>query len=790
MSRVSSRRSIRSGLEFGDLRNVFKAVVAACLMVTIAGCVSPPDLPFKHLGFGACVRLDREPFPGEDDPECSRDASPKERTGTLHRDPQRRLDADVLPISISGSVAAKLPVADCVWGSSASAGNGDAFGLQWDAAIAVGKDNVNADDPPRLSSCRFDFLEERVSLQDPGTQVFMNKDGSTGCYIGAGRADNPAGSVLTINGRFGENKLVCDNDTDLLRFRLLTSLSDEDGYGSCGNYEAVLLQTPEYPDTAGDCGTVRFSTPDGVLPAGNPFFTRRVAPRTDGEYVIEGSVSRVLSPAIHTVNNSRSIARPLTLTAAGGEWQTPVLIDGPAGQQRWHENFLDSVRVDTVRVFAVSEPGSSDREYLNLDEAELLLTDPVVQQANITCAANASQFDMPACNIIATPTYRNESVAQVGFALPDPLLWSVRSDEIANDGRFYFIEFDLVSTFVTRQASLMAEVPNIDFGGLLPTDYTSTLVRFTNTGFGPATITDVQIDPGYGQPYAFEAKRLDDPEVRPMPIFAEPTGLPFEYRFGFEPWPVGELLYSVDEHETHAVLRRNRMHGQLLSLYGAEVRFEADTPVRAHSSGVFNDPSDPQRVYPFEVKIYTEWQTPFVLRPGASRTVQVRAMPAHVGDHKGRLIVSGFATDDPSIALSSAVELKISGRAGPRLDVLPRVVTLPNPAGGNPLPIIFASHGDSPVEHDTPEIVDSISSLHVGESQYFHIDESIDAGEIQPGDSAVSRVRYEPGCFATQPAGDHHKAMVRMDTTNGEVNIALRGDPDRWASTTGQCGPK
>lgn len=751
-------------------RTAVQLIIYTVLVLVSASCVSPHEIAGTQNKYLECFRLDREPFDAELDARCTNPSARTAKVGTYHRDPTRELQADIIPVSIDADVAQKLPVSDCVWVGSSLSGAGDRLAPLWESTVDVDFTGDGAGNW-HVTSCRLDPPHPRVSLNDDEVR--------SACI--------QAGVVYSINepARAGDIKSTCDIDFSLFDLSLKRQPPAASSYGECGVHEEQKQTVNNYPSPAGACAVVNVLADDQVT------FANTLLPREDSLYSVDGAIDRVLSPAVRTVMGTRSIARPLVADSPA-TWQTPIVVDGEPGEQRWQENFVDSVRVEQVRVFSVTDRVSDDREYLSLDGVTLTITDPDADSGvTNTCIGADESIDLLDCQIDVTPTYRPANLLRSNLTvLTAPLTWSIEEAAIEDNGREYFIEFDLVSTYRSRQAALLAEVPSAEFGGITVGDYDHTMIRFTNVGIGHFVIDSVMIAPQTGRPSAFLADRLDDPVMVPHPIYADETAKPGELLVGVEGWAAGSPMYELRESEHATELSLPFLHEISLELHGESVVFAGNTPVAQSSQPSFAGLSTMQgRTYPFNFPVYRRWSLPYTVAPGESRTVHVMARPDQPGELDGQLLVSGFPLHAPGDRQNVSVTLGVTGMTGPQADHIPTVMRFPKGSNAlSTLNAVIVSYGDMDLTRGNVAITDSSDGLHAGDSQYFSIDGN--TGPVQtmpPGSSELIRVTYDPGCFHPVPADGEHVAVLRIETDAGLREIALRGNSLRWRNSQAGC---
>ncbi|MEO1117055.1 MAG: hypothetical protein AAFX75_04180, partial [Pseudomonadota bacterium] len=224
---------------------------------------------------------------------------------------------------------------------------------------------------------------------------------------------------------------------------------------------------------------------------------------------------------------------------------------------------------------------------------------------------------------------------------------------------------------------------------------------------------------------------------------------------------------------------------------GVPLMIENGTPiVQTDNPDISGFTPEPGVSYPMTYRAWMEWPLPRSLSPNDARRIQVDVRPQQVGPLKARLHVSGYPLHAPQSRSTISVTLEAYGLTGPRSEILPGLMQLPVGVEardtGN---AIIASTGDQNLIVETTVLEDTGVAGHVGDVANFRIDYAPTAySAVAPGASELITIQYNPGCFFAVPPGGKHQARLRIKTNTGTHDIALRGDPNRWAQANG-CGP-
>ncbi|MEL6870233.1 MAG: hypothetical protein AAFO81_10575 [Pseudomonadota bacterium] len=759
------------------MKNLF-ALCTLIALTSLAGCHTTVALLPEQAEYLECLRLDREPVNGWDSPRCQPNSG-RAKQGTFHRRMDEEIKAEVLPVDVPARHAAKMPVADCLWVGSSSAGAAERLAPQWESTMVTPVEDNNRPDGVR----EWQFAACRMDPPYPRTRLASVADSRNSfCFNQPYLAIDPNETDLFIN----SVKSTCDTDLSYLEplTQLVARSLTSDGYDECAAHDGAPQRVSDYADPAGFCSMV--DSVDGVTAQ----FRNSTVARQDAEYAIEGKVDRTLSPRVRTVVDQRTIARPLAVNQQTAVWHTDVVLDAGRGAQRWRENFTEFVRVRRVRVFSVTSKAVDDRDYLSLDDALLMLVDIDDDSGAPTeCAAAEGSFDLNACQIDVTPTYRVSNLSQPGTRpLSAPLEWHIDSAQIEDNGRQYFVEFELDSVFRTRNATLLADVSVVDFGDVNAGEYNQHGVTVTNVGNGYFVIDDVRIDPHHGQAAAFSAQRLDDPVELPHPVSVGIDGDTVD--FELHEWGVDYPLLAMQQTEQHVHVTQPLVDGIELDVLGVPLRFAGNTAVLQTASPDLSMTLAPAgRSWAASYLAYREWPTPYTLAPGESRRIQVIGRPQQYGEHTGRITVSGYPLHTPGAPQDIHIALQVNGLLGPRADVLPSALRFPRGrAAFDTLNVIVVSHGDRDLGIGKISVETDPSSNHIGDEHSFSIVQAPQAGDhIAPGASQVITINYNPGCFFAVPFNGEHIAQLSIETDDGIRRVPLHGDPARWVATSSDC---
>ncbi|MEM1438692.1 MAG: hypothetical protein AAF769_12035 [Pseudomonadota bacterium] len=735
-----------------------------------------------------CIRLDREPVADEMAERCGTHETSRHKTGTFHRDIDRELRADVLPISVPRDLAAKLPVSDCLWVGTSQNGAGERIAPQWEqvADLTVLLAGEPSDDPDsyrsvgQFSGCRADRIYPRRSIDDSGiTNRFCLSEALS--PVGDGEPYRvPTNLLETFKSTcdlFDRNHWGGDELGNLLTWEF-----QDDGYGRCAPHSLPDKVAPEWPEPISSCSQADTTFADDVA------FEKVLTVREDAHYVVDVLEKRTLWPRVRAVVGDRNIARRLQFFGQSGSWETRTLIQNANGQ-RWEENFSTMVRVRRVRLFSVRSTVADDREYHPLDPLTLTLVDRADNDNPIECMPTGDAFDLPACGIDATPTYLLNTLEASSDPLLAPLRWEI-SGELLALNRDWYLEFELDSVFRTRTATLAADISAVDFGEVSRDDVRSKGVTIRNVGSGEFVVDSVEIDPGFGDAAQFDARRLDDPITVPQPLIATQDGSGgIEYSDGGWDTPYDRSALRIIG-DAVLIPRASPDRGDL-EVLGVPLMIENGTPiVQTDNPDISGFTPEPGVSYPMTYRAWMEWPLPRSLSPNDARRIQVDVRPQHVGPLKARLHVSGYPLHAPQSRSTISVTLEAYGLTGPRGEILPGLMQLPVGVDANDTGnAVIASTGDKNLIIETAVLEDTGASGHVGDVANFRIDYApATYSAVAPGASELVTIQYNPGCFFAVPPGGKHQARLRIKTNTGTHDIALRGDPNRWAQANG-CVP-
>ncbi len=764
-------------------------LLLAVMTTLLPGCFRSGNILISSTdGYMNCIRLDREPVADEMAERCGTHQSSRSKTGTFHRDIDRELRADVLPISIPRDLAAKLPVSDCLWVGASQNGAGELVAPQWEqvSQVSVLLGGEPADDPDsyfsigQFSGCRADRVYPRRSIND-------NEITGRSCLSDElARLGDDA--LFKVSSDFLDTyKSTCD----LFDRRhwggqglgnLLTWEFGDDGYGQCAPHSLPGKIAPEWPDLISSCSQADTTFADDVA------FEKTLTVREDAHYVVDVVHKRILWPRVRAVVDDRTIARRLRRFGQSGSWETRTLAEDANGQ-RWEENFSTMVRVRRVRLFSVSSPAADDREYHPLDPLTLTLIDRADNDNPIECTPTGDAFDLPACGINATPTYLLNTLEASSDPLLAPLRWEI-SGEFLAPNRDWYLEFELDSVFRTRTATLAADISAVDFGEVSQDDVRSKGITIRNVGSGQFVVDTVEIDPGFGDAAQFDTRRLDDPITVPQPLIATQDGSGgIEYSDGGWDTPYDRSALRIIG-DAVLIPRASPDRGDF-EVLGVPLMIENGTPiVQTDNPDVSGFTPEPGVAYPMTYRAWMEWPLPRSLSPNDARRIQVDVRPQQVGPLKARLLVSGYPLHAPQSRSTISITLEAYGLTGPRGEILPGLMQLPGGVESNDTGnAVIASTGDKNLIVETTVLEDTGAAGHVGDVANFRIDYAPTAySAVAPGASELITIQYDPGCFFAVPPGGKHQARLRIKTNIGTHDIALRGDPNRWAQANG-CGP-
>ncbi len=784
-----------------------RCATLALIALLVTGCAVPTKIVFRPIGFIDCFRLDREPLSETQEANCVEGAADL-AVGNLHRDPAKTIIANTVPQHLNSEMLNRLPMSECLWTGQSNSGNGDSLELYWEGYHNFESPGENSA-VTLHSACRLDPPFARISAALAATERFREQGLNT-CL----QAFHDGGTVHLVGWvSFEQLKSTCDLDPYPV---LLEGLAMASGpYGLCRPDKvtgAIAPIPPNAPIPAGLglTGGFRRDAGSACAPAdgeglityrpngsdNDPDYPLDVRLRVRNRNATSGSSDgvKLLQPALMTVRDTRRIARPLSMDATGYRWQGEISIAGPPGRQRWLENFTDNVRVVSISVFTEFNDDPEQREYQQLNGSELRIIDPDSPGAQIiaTLAGDQEQFAIASSSLDLTPTYRVSNLTRPGLdSLSDPLIWQLSLPDVPESGRHY-IEFELISTYRSRQAAIRLDRATADFGRVVTGSKAQKLIQITNVGSGHFTIDSAGLDPYYGNPYAFSVERLDDPVMMPYLFYLEPTGAPAEFRAGIQAGWADQPLIDYREFETHSSLAATARDGLQLDIEGVPVLFSGQTAVAMVAKPTFNGSSQiANRIYPFRYPVYQVWDLPFILAPGEQRSVIVTVAPTQIGIIKGQLSISGYPSHAPNSRQTASSFLEASGSSGAIANVMPAVLRFPYGAEqATTLNAIVVNAGDADLLRGDLSIRPSDDIGHPQEDVFFKIVGSPQASAtIGVGDSELVSIEYDPGCYFALPIGGRHHARLLIDTDVGRYEIALRGDPQRATNANPSCHP-
>ena len=767
-----------------------KMIVVSLTIGAMIGCVYVPNVTVKGEGYNSCIRLDREPVADQDEARCGASVSATTKTGTFHKQVDRELDSDMVLVTVGAQFAEKLPVSSCLWVGSSQFGGTEVIAPQYESLFQweeVGDPNRQIGDGPR-SACRLDVMYPRQQTDLSGDDVIRT---CAARFFGNIQSGIQTDTSIFFNGF----KSTCDvpdlrEEPNLVVSELVAGVLPNDGYGLCGSTVPTQFETIDLGNPAGACSQV------GVRTDGTASFEKQVMPRRDQQLHIRNTVGvvdqeRRLWPRIHTVVDKRTIARPLTFQDDGAHWQVDVL-KADANGARWLENFTEFVRIDAIRVFSVQSRTVDVREYLPLDGAQLRVVDgDSGSDTPILCSPESDVFEMVACDIDATPTYAINTLRESTGPLTTPLSWQVVADGLEDNGREWYIEFELDSVFRTMGATIAADREFVDFGNVSQTDVRSEPLLVNSVRSGHFVVDTVEIDPTFGDATSFRVHRLDDPVDVPHPVIATHTengGI----HLSQAGWDTPVDISAIEEQGEFVMVQRPRLDGTDLEVLGVPMVFTGNVPVvqgtNIDTAGLL---AGGDQSYPLRYQAFVAWPLPRTLAPTDSRALTLEVRPQRVGELKGQLLVSGYPLHTPSNRQTIAVPLSAYGAVGPQADVFPTSLGFPYGARRvGTRNAIVVSWGDADVVIDSVELLDGVAHGATGDANNFSLDYAPPKStSVQPGASHNVAVSYTPGCFYEMPLGAEHRAVLRIATSVGDYDIPLTGDPARWVNSDASgCG--
>ncbi|MEL7297007.1 MAG: hypothetical protein AAGJ86_05050 [Pseudomonadota bacterium] len=754
-----------------------RMIVISLTLGSLVGCAPIPRITVKGEGYNSCIRLDREPVADQDNPRCGSSISATIKTGTFHKQVDHELDSDMVLVTVGARFAEKLPVSSCLWVGSSQFGGTEVIAPQYEGLFQweeVGDPNEQIGDGPR-SACRLDVMYPRQATELSGDDVIR---ACAARFFGNIQSGLQTDTSIFSN-RF---KSTCDvpdlEENEIIgSSQLVAGLLPNDGYGLCGSTVPTQFEAINLGNSAGACSQV------GVRTDGTASFAKQITPRTDQQLHIRNRIGvvdqeRSLWPRIHTVVDKRTIARPLTFQDDGAHWQADVLKTDANGT-RWFENFTEFVRIDAIRVFSVQSRAVDVREYLALDGAELRVVDSDSgDDTPLTCSPVADEFEMVACDIDATPTYTIDTLRESTGPLTTPLQWQIVADGLEDNGREWYVEFELDSVFRTMGAVIAADRESVDFGKVSQTDVRSEPLLIDSVGSGHFVVDTVEIDPAFGDASSFRVRRLDDPVDVPHPVIATHTedgGIKLSQGGWDMPFDIG----AIEEQGEFVMVPRPRLDGTDLEVLGVPMVFTGNVPViQGTNIDTAGLTANGDQSYPLRYQAFVEWPLPRTLAPTENRALTLEVRPQRAGELKAMLRVSGYPLHTPAERQTIEVPLSAYGTFGPQVDVLPTSLGFPYGARRvDTRNAIVVSWGDADIVIDSVELLDGAA----GDAINFSIDYAPPKNtSVQPGASHNVTVSYAPGCFYEMPLGGEHRAILRVATSVGDYDIPLIGDPARW----------
>ncbi len=784
-----------------------QVIILFVISLMLLGCSGKVyKLKLTHQGLIECFRLDREPVTAAacgDDPGNGNLAKPN--YGNYRRNVDQPMTSNLLIQNMLQERLDKLPVSNCLWTAGSQYQNGDRLHLLWEGYASLlidGEEHHSADQANLYSACRFDPAFNRIPvLGEPDEQINNDLCLGGGVLLGVDIEQIKAEQI----------KSKCDMNPYVLP--LVEHVKPIDPYGRCLAYDESGMNLVMGDRVGVDVDRMLTGWNEGVNQASGCAATAgegliSIKPTRDmilsvGDLPFPGSnipipqTRSLLYPQVMTVIDQRDIARPLLISGNNKlSWQGEVLVQGDAGQQKWLENFSENIRVDQVRLFKLINSATDEREYIDLNDATLFVFDPddgFPGVAGMCSATDGQLFDVTACQIDATPTYRVENLANQSLAsLSDPLIWQIElADEQTGD---LYIEFHLVSTYQSSEAAILADPAYLDLGDSLVGESSSQLIQVTNVGSGPYMIDFVGIDLNYGQSQAFSAARLDDPVMIPYLFYLEPTGEDDEYTTGVQDLSNLDIQFDIREFESHSTMRSRYLENVELEVESESVMLNGHVAVAQSPNPSFDGSlRHINRIYPFRYPVYQVWDLPYLLKAGEQRSVMVTSQPPYVGEFTGKLNVAGYPLHDPSARSTSSVFLDSYGLTGPLIEILPKSLSFPLLNGGaNELSVVVVNAGDAPLIRHGLLITDSSYAMHANEAHNFKITTSPQpsaVNNINAGDSEYIQIKYDPGCFPIVPVDGFHRAVLMIETDVGNRTVPLAGDPARYVANEAACQP-
>lgn len=786
-----------------------RRILVLLLALGQTACLSSFRVEFEGLRYQERFRLDREPV--------STDPAPR-----LHHHARADWPAQTIVPSLPGHTLEHLARSECLWTAfDPVSGRGDVLQLNWEAVLSTRFPDQGIG-PVEIAMCRFtdphtggDIAVERSGLRIGSFNAALNSDGSIAI---SERAQAPSGQPVAAFETYRDGDVVRIRalESDRIGFNgahltaLSTALGATDEAGAC-QHGAVTADMQGLPGPALDRPVVLAPGVQGLQCPGHPAGVLtlcaercRWQPQADAQLLLGAAAAfapvRELRPIpeIKVVVERRSLRRRMTLRDGHYGWQTPRV--ATAGDVRWRENFMPSLRVESVRLLARAANGTPLPVPAGATEL-CIRSDEGAANCRLQCPASAGQLGqfelLQGCfspfaqqTVIPTLTPTYELTHLEAEALQQPLHWSVAlGADALPAGAELLIEFT-IANYGRQAAGLLAEPAALDFGSLRIGNSRSGLAELRNAGGAPLLIESVELVAGAGATAGGYAVSLrSPPRAVPLPIdVLDEDGSSARLL-----WPQADSALLQDlvlfEGEggagAHWSMRRQpapgtATHGLYGQIYNRErghwwhAAHSPDPTLAAEQAHVQRFPTsraDPHLLIgrPIFRQTHAALSLPHRLEPGDHVELLLSAQPASPGWHQAQIKARARTLLAPVEWVEASLAVGVNGSVGGDLSVLPsqRRFRPAEGPGWRLRNLLLLNNGDAPADRGPLQIVGDFAD-------HYRLAATTPSNRrIDPGDAELITIEYLPRpCQAPQFAwrlGLPHRAELLLPVVDGDV---------------------